>query len=201
MYTPVIGDSGIYALQEPFNTLVTPQVVYTCRSIRTINDVIATGVLPYDKYYKPFAISETSYLKDVANNICIVGLQAGTGEWIYVPETYILNPPRTAGVKYSSIVLGVGLGAIPDQLSLEALTDTIKDIVNSSIGVEPKIKAVLVSQPAFIDHSKHERLEAARKARISMNETAFAKSKRLEAELTICSQRIKELEAYIKKTI
>lgn len=199
MYTPRIGDSGIYKLKEPFNILVTPQVTYTCRSIRTINDILATGVLVFDKYYKPFGITEVVYLEDLTNNICVIGLQAGTGEWIYVPESYIVSAPQAAGVKYSSIVLGVGLGAIPDELSLEALTASIKDVVYASIGVEPKIKAVLVSQPAFISHEKHERLELARKAKITMQETDFAKSKRLQEEVTSLQTKIKELEKYIKK--
>lgn len=199
MYTPRIGDSGIYTLKEPFNILVTPQVTYTCRSIRTINDILATGVLVFDKYYKPFGITEAVYLEDLTNNICVIGLQAGTGEWIYVPESYIVSAPQAAGVKYSSIVLGVGLGAIPDELSLEALTASIKDVVYASIGVEPKIKAVLVSQPAFISHEKHERLELARKAKITMQETDFAKSKRLQEEVTSLQTKIKELEKYIKK--
>ncbi len=199
MYTPRIGDSGIYKLKEPFNILVTPQVTYTCRSIRTINDILATGVLVFDKYYKPFGITEAVYLEDLTNNICVIGLQAGTGEWIYVPESYIVSAPQAAGVKYSSIVLGVGLGAIPDELSLEALTASIKDVVYASIGVEPKIKAVLVSQPAFISHEKHERLELARKAKITMQETDFAKSKRLQEEVTSLQTKIKELEKYIKK--
>ena len=69
MYTPRIGDSGIYKLKEPFNILVTPQATYTCRSIRTINDILATGVLVFDKYYKPFGITEAVYLEDLTNNI------------------------------------------------------------------------------------------------------------------------------------
>lgn len=201
MYTPRIGDSGVYVLKEPFNVLVTPQVSYTCRSIRTINDILASGVFVYEKYYKSLGIPESDYLIEAANNVCIIGLQAGTGEWIYVPETYILQPPKTHGVKYSSIVLGVGLGAIPDYLNLEALTAVIKEVVFDNIGVEPNIKAVLVSQPAFIDHEKHERLEAARLAKITSNETYFAKSKRLTFKVEELQKKINELEAWIKKMI
>lgn len=201
MYTPRIGDSGVFTLKEPFQILVTPQVIYTCRSIRTINDILATGVQVYEKYYQALGVSEATYLDDAANNVCIIGLQAGTGEWIYVPETYITAAPNTSGVKYSSIVLGVGLGAIPDELNLEGLISTISEIVYESIGVQPKIKAVLVSQPAFIDHDKHDRLEQARKAKITNNETLFAKSNRLATENDELQSKIKQLEEYIKKTL
>lgn len=199
MYEPKIGDSGIYKLKEPFHVLLTPQVIYTCRSIRTINDILATGSLVFEKYYQPFGINEAQYLQDAAKNICIIGLQAGTGEWVYVPQSFILQPPTTHGVKYSSIVLGVGLGAIPDELNLEALVSSVKEIVQSAIGVEPKIKAVLVSQPAFIDHEKHFRLEQARKAKITESETLYTKSQRLQSQVETLTKRISELEKYIVK--
>ena len=201
MYTPLIGDSGIFTLDDPFSVLVTPQVIYTVRSIRTMNDIIAAGALPYEKYYQPLGISQDKYLLDAGNNVCIIGLQAGTGEWIYVPQSYIKEPPKTTGVKYSSIVLGIGLGAIPDSLNLEFLETSIGEIVYSTLGINPKIKAVLVSQPAFIAHEKHERLEQARQAKITRKETDYAKVKRLEEENKLLRDKIAILEDFIKKTI
>lgn len=201
MYVPLIGDSGIYTLKEPYNVLVTPQVIYTCRSIRSMNDIAASGVSVFEKYYQSLGISENIYLQDAANNVSIIGLQAGTGEWIYVPQTYILKPPITSGVKYSSIVLGIGLGAIPDEMNLEDLTATIKEIVLSSIGIDSKIKAVLVSQPAFISHDKHERLETARQAKIQMDDSLYSKVKQLQNENALLATKIKELETYIRKSL
>ncbi len=201
MYTAKIGDSGIYTLKEPFQALVTPQAVYTCRSIRTINDIIASGELVFEKYYQPLGVVDSQYKQDVQNNICIIGLQAGTGEWIYVPESFILSPPITNGVKYSSIVLGVGLGAIADELNIEGLVEKIKGIVTDTLGIEPNIKAVLVSQPAYIDQDKHLRLEEARKAKIKVTETDYAKAKRLEVENEQKTLKIKELEKWISRRI
>ena len=201
MYTPKIGDSGIFTIKEPFNVLVTPQVIYTIRSIRTINDILASGALAYEKYYQPMGINKEQYLIDAGNNICIIGLQAGTGEWVYVPESYIKEPPQTTGVKYSSIVIGVGLGAIPDCMNIEHLQTAIKELVYSSLGVNPKIKAVLVSQPAFIDHEKHERLEQARQAKITRSTTDFFRVKELEKENAELRSKLTILEDYIKKTL
>lgn len=201
MYTPNIGDSGIFKLQEPFAALVTPQVVYTCRSIRTINDLIASGVSAYERYYASLGVSQSVFLEDAANNVCIIGLQAGSGEWIYVPNTFIIEPPSTTGVKYSSIILGVGLGAIPDQLNIEPLITKIKELVEANLGIEPTVKAALVSQPAFIDHDKHERLESVRKSKIESNETDYTKVVKLKAQVDTLNERISELESYIRNVI
>ena len=201
MYTPKIGDSGIFILDTPFNISITPQVIYTIRSIRTMNDILASGALVYERYYQPMGINKDTYLIHAANNDCIIGLQAGTGEWVYVPQAYIKEPPRTTGVKYSSIVIGVGLGAIPDSLNIEHLQTAIGDLVYESLGVTPKIRAVLVSQPAFIAHEKHERLEQARQAKIKRSDTDFSKVKKLEKENDELRAKLTALEDYIRKTI
>ena len=166
-----------------------------------MNDILASGALVYERYYQPMGINKDTYLIHAANNDCIIGLQAGTGEWVYVPQAYIKEPPRTTGVKYSSIVIGVGLGAIPDSLNIEHLQTAIGDLVYESLGVTPKIRAVLVSQPAFIAHEKHERLEQARQAKIKRSDTDFSKVKKLEKENDELRAKLTALEDYIRKTI
>lgn len=198
MYTARIGDAGVYTLADPYSTLVTPKVIYTVRSIRTIGDILASGELAYDKYYKVMKVSEAVYAKDAAANISIIGLQAGTGEWIYVPETFIKQAPLTNGVLYSSIVLGVGLGAVPDELNLEALTKAMQDIVQAHLGITPKVRATLVSQPAFIPRTQHESLEKARKAKIKATESDYSKVQQLQTQLDTANKKIAELEKYIK---
>ena len=98
-------------------------------------------------------------------------------------------------------MLGVGLGAIADELNIEGLVEKIKGIVTDTLGIEPNIKAVLVSQPAYIDQDKHTRLEEARKAKIKVTETDYAKAKRLEVENEQKTLKIKELEKWISRRI
>lgn len=198
MYKARIGDSGIFTLREPFNKLVTPKVVYTVSSIRTISDIMASGELAYDQYYKSMGVGEDVFAKDAANNATILGLQAGTGEWIYVPEGYVESYPITNGVKYSSIVLGVGLGAIPDDMNLEALIAAMQDLTLRTIGVNPKVKAALIAQPAFIPHEQHEALEKARAAKVSSTETDYSRAEQLQRQLNEANKKIVELEKYIK---
>ncbi len=194
-----VGDRGIFTLKEPFSILVTPQVVYEVRAIRTLNDYVANGESPYDKFYKPFNISEKDYHLAVSKNTCIVALNAGTGEWIYVPENYIEGLPVTTGVKYTNVGLGIRLGAIPDTTSLEALIASIREQVLGYVGVDAEIKVIAIGQSSIIEAGKHTRLENARQNKISISETDFAKAKKLEAENATLKQRVRMLEQFIER--
>lgn len=194
-----IGDSGIFTLKEPFKALITPQTVYSVLSLRRISDVIASGGDPYKLYYAQLDISETDYQTDALANVCIVGLQSGVGSWVYVPESYIDEVPTVAGIKYTSVVIGVSLGAIPDDTNIEALAKGIGELAQASVGVIPTVKAVVMSQPAYLSHEKAARLEAARTAKIMIQETDFARANRLEAELHTANNIIANLEDIIKK--
>lgn len=41
------------------------------------------------KFYEPFNIDLEIYQDDLKNNVKIASLQAGIGEWIYVPCSFI----------------------------------------------------------------------------------------------------------------
>lgn len=194
-----VGDRGIFKLKEPFAVLVTPQVVYEVRSIRTLNDCVAAGENPFERYYRPFNISEMDYHLAVSANVCIIGLNAGIGEWIYVPETYVESAPDMSGVKYTNIALGVRLGAVPDELSIEALIVAIKEQVMGYVGVDADVRAIAIGQSSIIDANKHTRLETARKSKITLTETDYVKSVKYQKENTALRERIKVLENYIER--
>lgn len=194
-----IGDRGVFKLKEPFAILVTPQVVYEVRALRTLNDYVAGGESPYDRFYKPFNISEKDYHLAVSKNECIVALNSGTGEWIYVPESYIEGMPSMSGIKYTNIILAVRLGAIPDTTSLEALVASIREQVMGYIGIDAEVRVSAVSQSSFIDADKHTRLENARQNKISISETDFSRAKKLEAENATLKQRVRMLEDFIAR--
>lgn len=200
-FTPDIGQSGVYKLVYPFDTLVTPKVVYTCRSLRTINDILAAGEEIFETYYKSIGLTQTDYERDAKNNVCIVGLQSGTGEWIYVPSSYIQTAPNMNGVKYSSLVLGVSLGPLPDKFNLEGLIAIFKDATTATIGVTPEIKGIVVSQPAILNREEHERLEAARTEKITTNRTDYSRVREQAAIITRLNEQIRALEQYIAEKL
>lgn len=200
-FTPDIGQSGIYKLVFPFDTLVTPKVVYTCRSLRTINDILAAGEEIFDTYYKSIGLTKTDYERDAKANVCIVGLQSGTGEWIYVPTSYIELAPNMNGVKYTSLVLGVSLGPLPDKFNLEGLIAIFKDATTATIGVTPEVKGIVVSQPAILSREEHDRLTLARNEKITQNRTDYSRVREQTQLIARLNAKIEALEKYIAEKL
>lgn len=197
-YKPSIGDSGLFKLKEPYDVLVTAGSLYTCQSVRTINDFIASGESVYEKFYSPLNLSSDEFQQDVADNVCIVGLQAGTGEWIFVPNSFIVGAPSSNGVKYIPVVLGISLGAIPDAFNLESLIQQFKDIVIDTLGVQSEVKGVVVGSPKWFTNTEHELIEVARKEKVSTSTSPIIMNKLLTSENERLRKVISQYETIFK---
>lgn len=201
MFTPLVDSAGSFKLKAPFNSLVTTNSIYTCRSIRSINDYIALGDNVYEKFYEPFNLGEEIYFEDLKNNVKIASLQAGIGDWIYVPCSFILEAPNINGVKYVSIVLGISLGAIPDTMNLESIIEQFKEITAHTLGIESEVKAVLTDQPVMLPHDDHVRLESIRTNKITNVSSDKVLIQQLQRDIEMKDVKLKELERYIRSKI
>lgn len=195
--TPNIGAQGVYTLAAPFNALVIPNITYTCRAIRKLEDIIGNGEDPYDVYYKPHNLTKNDFLRNLNNNDCIVSLQSSAANWIYVPSSYILSYPSGAGVKYQAMMIGISLGTIPSSLDLSNLETEIKDLVYHSIGVEATTKQVVVSADLLIDNDTSDTLETVRKNRTVVKESSALTIARLNQENITLQTKLAELERFI----
>lgn len=197
-YIPQLSAVGVYTLKAPFDTLITPQVAYTCRSLRMLSDIAASGELIWERFYAPLGVTEQTYMQDLSANVCIVGLQAGTGEWVYVPSSHIEKAPDVNGVTYSPVLLGVNLGPVLDSYQLDGLIGKIEGVVQSVMGITPTIKGVLISQPAIVSYEESARIEAARKLLITDAQSDYAKVQALSREVQTLRLQLKSMEAYVK---
>jgi hypothetical protein len=192
-----IGMTGVFRLQPPFDSLMPAQAIYTVAAVRQLSDISAEGIDPFTTYYLPRNLSQTTYDVDFNNNVSIISLKSSVGQWLYVPETYILEYPSVNGVIYTALILGVSLGALPDTASLEPLKTAIKNIVKDMAGVDSVIKEVTVSTPALVSHSDHIAIEKARQASISIRLTDRARLSQATSDLAEARLKIKELENWI----
>lgn len=200
-YKPQQGQSGQFKLMSPYDFLLTPNTVYVCQSVRSINDYIAQGESVFDKFYGPVGVTTDQYQQDVADNVCIVGLQAGTGEWVYVPHSFIEAAPSDNGVKYIPVVLGVSLGPVPDQVNLEPIIQQCKALVESTFGIVPDVKGVLVGSPKWFTNEEHELMEAARKQKISTSTSPVMEANMLREENERLRRVIAEYEKIFKMKV
>lgn len=193
-----IGVSGIFRLKTPFDTLLSPQTTYTCKGIRKLSEILASGIDAYEKYYSVVNETLINYNLDVENDINIISLFSSLGQWIYVPANSILGYPSVNGVTYNAVVLGLSLSALPDTTDLSALKTILSNIVKDTIGVDTVIKEIVTSAPTIISHDDHLAIQVARNALISIKQSDRALLTKSNNDLDLARLRITELENYIK---
>lgn len=194
---PPIGASGLYKLVAPFNTMINTNISYTCMAVRKLSDIIAMGKDPFKTYYEPYSLTETQYQNDLNSGVCMVSLQSSSGVWAYVPSSFIESYPQVNGVPYTSVALMVHLGALPDNLNLSYLVNTVKDVVTSVLGVVPEVQSVITSPTSMISQDNHIAAETARQQQIESNTTTYSAAQKSTDENAQLRARITQLEAYI----
>lgn len=194
---PSINSNGIFQLKTPFDTDLTPSVPYTCLSIRTLSDMIGAGIDPEATIYAPKNLSHEIFAQDLVDGVSIIGLQSGSGDWVYVPTSYIASYPNGSGVPYTAVMIGVSLGAIPDALDVSGLQVEIGLLCTSILGVLPATKVVVVSKTQLIDDVVHEQLETIRLNRTTTDASSEMLIGDLQNQLQLANTKIGSLENYI----
>lgn len=197
-YLPDIGATGNFTLKAPYNTLIKPKVSYTCKAIRKISDLLADGLDPFNLVYEPLNVDKPTYIKDLKDDVCIISLQTGNGEWAHFPSNAIIKFPNMNGIVYRAIMLGVSLGALPDTMLLDALKTSISNLVYDTLGVTTEIKEIVISNPAIVPKVDHDLIEAARLSKVTVTMSDSSKLSKANQDLAIARAKVLELENFIK---
>lgn len=194
---PSVTTKGTFKLKEPLQNLLGVQIVYECTSIQTFGNVISSGKDPFKAYYEPLELPSSDYDIHSKEIVHIVTLTDSSGRKYHIPSAYIESFPGLGGVPYTSIVMGLKLGAIPDQMDLSQLKNKLADTIRALIGVEAEPYLVKVSPTVFLDPDEYTNIEQARINKITETTTDY--SKILEANDTINALRnqVQALEQYI----
>lgn len=195
---PSIGTTGIFTLTTPFDTLLTPNVQYTCKGVRSLEDISSSGVDPFSTYYQPKGISQAAYAVDLAAGVCIISLLSSSGQMQYVPSSYIQQYPATGGIPYTVMALAVVLAAIPDSIDLSGLKQQYTDIAMNTLGIPVTITEVQLSPTSLVSQATSTAMEATRQANITNTTTDSAKLQAKENQLISAQQQIALLQDYIK---
>lgn len=196
---PTIGESGYYTLKPPFDASMIPNTVYTCQGIRRIGEYLAYNEDVFTDVYVKNGLTEADFQKDQASNMYIVSLQSETGQWIYVPASYIESYPIMNGVKYQNFMLGVSLGALPVNLDLTAIQGLVSNVIYQNLGITPKIVLTALSKPVLVDTAQHETIQNARLVRATQKLTDYGRWQQTVTQLQQAVEQIQQLEAFIKK--
>lgn len=193
---PQVHSSGIFKLASPFDTLLTPNVWYTCIAVRKLEEIRLKGIDPFKTYYQPKSIDSSKYEQDFKAGVSIVTLRSTSGDLKHVPSSYLLSFPSGNGYLYSVIGLGIKLGSLPVDLDLTDLENKLKEVVSDTLGVSSEVKQVQLSPVTIVEKQNHLNYESARKAKIRDKSSNLAKLKALTTENEALRQRVTELERF-----
>lgn len=198
---PFIGESGVYTLIAPFDTIIDTNARYTCQAIRTISDYLSENKKVYEEIYKPVGIDEDTYNQDAKDNISIVSLQSNAGHWVTVPANYILKYPDTNGVPYSNRIMSFAFPGIPDSeattMSYEALAAEISDIIKARTGITTNSSFRRVSRINYVSQEDHQSVIDQRETERSAISTTYAQLLDAQAHISLLNAKIAQLTAFI----
>jgi hypothetical protein len=193
---------GLWTLKAPFAAQLQTNVSYSVVAVRLLADIVAAGGDPYTLYYKPNNLQQSDYQADIAAGASIVSLQASGGQWLYLPNTYITAMPNQNNIPYTSIVLGVNLGPLPDKLDLTYVKSAVAAAVKDSLGIaNPTVKAVAVSAKTLVSPAEDQSMTAQRQANMSKSGTPTAQLTALQAQHATLQQQYSALVTWIQQAI
>lgn len=195
---PNVGASGAINLKVPFAGLCATNVPYKVTGIRTLQDVVADGLDPFNSYYVTHSISEAKFLADLADGVCIVSLLSPTGETVRVPNSYLETLPVSTGVPYSVTIVGVNLGSLPEGMSLAYFMSTVSQLAHDLLGItNAEVKLAKASSTTYLTIDDAATVEAARNAVMSTVVTDRAKLIAAQATIVELQSKNADLEAFI----
>lgn len=195
LITPPINTSGIYTLYMPFT--VPTDTVYRCDAIRTFKELAKRNIDVFATYYAPFNLAENIYNEDAQLGASIVTLVSVTGEFYYVPNTFIQSYPGSAGVRYDRKILVVELGLMPSTIDLDYFTPIVQDLVKKNVGVENTPSVVIAPFNGTVSHDQHVTLEASRRIAIQNYVSKDEQIVKLQAQVTALQAANDKLMAVI----
>lgn len=195
--TPKLYATGKWVLKDPFTTVV--DAVYTCTSIRSINQIVEDGVDPFVTYYEPLGIPLATFETDKLNYGSIVTLASSDAVTIDVPDSFIDSYPDASNVPYRHIVLSTSLGGIADTVPLEDIQVKVQELILNELGIETTVKVHQSGEVTeYVDLQTHKVIEANRLSRLVDNDSLYALVAKKEAEILSLIERNKLLEDTIK---
>lgn len=194
-FTPLMYARGKYELKYPW--VANASKVYTCIAIRSFEDIYTQGEDVFKVYYSS-RVQEGQTINgsvfkfdDEAKKLPnIITLRSEDNEIIFVPDTFIISYPNTTLVPYSNVVLGVGLGPLPDELSLSGIQGLLKDNVLKYYGITTEIEIMRLPTTTNPTPEQHEQMEQNRLGAVTANVS-------IEEQLEIANRTIDEQRNYI----
>lgn len=207
--TPTINVKGLFELRAPWQSV--EGRLYQVLAIRAFDDIYRLGIDVYRTYYKPMGLIDKAldptetptipldFEAEIKDNVHIVTLVGDDGQYIYVPDSFIVGYPRNDTIPYQHVVLSVSLGALAEDVDTSPIEDEIKELVKSRFGIaDPVVELHVAQSDMAVTPEQHYELTQARIGASNTTRSAYASSVSLQNELNTAQQTIFTLIAILK---
>lgn len=194
---PADGATGQWRLKAPFDTKIVNGLAYTCYGKNTIGVLNAQGVEVFAEYYEKNGIDRDTYELHAKEDRTICTLLSSAGDWLQIPSPYLSGWPSADVVPYVVVGMFLTLGALPNTIDPSFLTDKVKNVVKASLGLEPDVEYIAMTEITHKEWSLHESLEQARKTATADDNSDLARRLKAEDDLIAAKVQIAALQQYI----
>ena len=202
----VVWDTGSCTLAAPYSSLISVFDIYTCKSVRTMDEFVSNGEDPWEMFYKQHESAVPNwraiYLYQLEESTPIVGLESDSGKWVYVPLPYINTSPKVDGYVYQAFALSIDLPPMPtgtesDNMLLDDIKEGIKEVVLSKVGVDVTVNMIATSRPLLVDTAAHMGVVTSRNTLPNANLSKDYRIALLENELQKLTAEFNVLKQYV----
>lgn len=202
---PTVGAKGLWKLRAPYDNLLPLNTALTCTAISNYGQLINMGIDVFDTYYDKHSLNKETYESHIPDGR-IIFLKTDNNKRYSFPLHYLESYPIGTGVAYASMGIGVRLGAMPVNTSIDLLIQQIEELVHLNVGVETHTEAMILSEQVIVDNAEHGRLEKVRAAKKQASTPALQRiesltetKKQIEVKLTLAESKVIEQDAKIKE--
>ncbi len=195
---PTVGMTGFFSFSAPYDTILNSKQQLTVTSIRTIQELQASGEDPLNNIYIKAGESELVMSNDMTANVPIVTLKTDGDEYLYIPANKLISTAKLTGTSYSERAIIVNVGYIPTATDLAATIQIIKDDVYTTVGVTPDVIETTTSSVVSVDAVKHASLTTIRANKKTVDKSYKTKYNELLALYNAQKQLITNIETVYK---
>lgn len=184
-----IGVTGLFIFVD--GVTIPSNQTLTVKSATTINELLLLGS-DIGSLYEKAGLQDIN--NDIVNDVVLYRLASET-DWWYCPSRAILSFPSVTWVPYQRRIIGIDLGLLPSEESLYSLTEALKGVVESELGVVPdSITTAVTGDTLAYSEQEHAQANTQRKNTRKVALTPTAKLHRTLEQLNEANKTIRYLE-------
>ena len=146
----------VYSFKSPFDTFNRKEEVLLV-SKKDIRELISSDLDVFSLIYNPVGLSQNDMLQDMNDNVKILTFRTNSGDYIDIPEKYVIIDSSTFnGVEYQSKLFVFKLPALPTNEDLDILKTELEEYINGRLGIECASKIMETSAKTVITRDQHD---------------------------------------------